>query len=555
MRTSIGTAAAVALALGLLATACTGGGTALPTASPAGTPVTLGAIRLVSYDGCDDMLAGLREAAGEQVGPWGFGPNTMFRGGAEVDIAARADAADAKAAPPAHSTTNVNEAGTDEPDLVKTDGERVITVTRGVLRVVDAATRKITGTLRLLPRDQAWSTANLLVSGDRALVLLGEGSVIPLGAVAKRPAGVGGPRYVLVDLTQMKILGSISPAGAQVDARMVGSTARIVLRSQPVIAFPEGRPDEQDEARTERNRKVVASAPIEAWLPSYEITGADGRTRTERVKCENVSHPAEYTGTSMLTVHSIDLGSAIDGGEPISVAADGDTVYATPTSLYVTSNPRWWARTMSAGDTVRLDRVPAGDPADADPAPSPGLAEPAPDVATTSGTVAPKVQATPSAERIEPSNDPSMPSLLPEPSATAPAPSPDGTGELPPPATEPPVRTPGPKATEEQMPPERTEVHRFDISGPGTPRYTASGEVPGRLLNQYSLSEHEGHLRVATTSTGSGKLSDDGSSGVYVLNADTLARTGEVTGLGRGERIYSVRFTGPAGYVVTRALA
>lgn len=36
-----------------------------------------------------------------------------------------------------------------------------------------------------------------------------------------------------------------------------------------------------------------------------------------------------------------------------------------------------------------------------------------------------------------------------------------------------------------------------------------------------------------------------------MLDADTLARTGEVGGLGRGERIYSVRFIGPVGYVVT----
>ncbi|WP_344982410.1 beta-propeller domain-containing protein, partial [Streptosporangium fragile] len=92
-----------------------------------------------------------------------------------------------------------------------------------------------------------------------------------------------------------------------------------------------------------------------------------------------------------------------------------------------------------------------------------------------------------------------------------------------------------------------TEVHRFDITAPGAPRYVSSGKVPGRLLNQYSLSEHEGHLRVATTST-SGRSS---SSAVYVLRADTLGKVGEVGGLGNGERIYSVRFIGPVGYVVT----
>jgi uncharacterized secreted protein with C-terminal beta-propeller domain len=54
---------------------------------------------------------------------------------------------------------------------------------------------------------------------------------------------------------------------------------------------------------------------------------------------------------------------------------------------------------------------------------------------------------------------------------------------------------------------------------------------------------------VATTLT-----SADGESsvsGVHVLAADTLAEVGRVGGLGEGERIYSVRFIGPVGYVVT----
>lgn len=107
---------------------------------------------------------------------------------------------------------------------------------------------------------------------------------------------------------------------------------------------------------------------------------------------------------------------------------------------------------------------------------------------------------------------------------------------------------PAPETTATPVePPEETEIHRFDITAPGAPRYVASGRVPGRLLNQYSLSEHEGHLRVATTST-SGQTS---SSAVYVLKADTLNKVGEVGGLGDGERIYSVRFIGPVGYVVT----
>ncbi|MFC7645228.1 beta-propeller domain-containing protein [Streptosporangium lutulentum] len=349
MRTSIRTAGAVTLAAALLATACSSTETS-PEAGPGAsrtTPVELGDIKLVSYSGCDDMLTGLRTETAKNVGPWGLGgPVIMY---AEALSAARADAGAAKgvAGAPEHSTTNVHEAGVDEPDLVKTDGNRVITVNRGVLRVVDTATRKVTGTLRLVDAEQAWAPADLLISGDRALVLFSGGGIIPFGARAKRAASPG-PRYVLVDLSgPPKVLGSLTPNGAHVDARMVGSTVRVVVRSQPEIdfSFPDADPGLSDGDRTRLNRDVVAKTPVEAWLPKFEVTAADGTTSKGSVRCEQISHPAEYTGTSMLTVHSLDLSPGVTGiseTAPIGVAADGDTVYGTGSSLYVTSNPRWW---------------------------------------------------------------------------------------------------------------------------------------------------------------------------------------------------------------------
>ncbi|MEC7261962.1 MAG: beta-propeller domain-containing protein, partial [Candidatus Thermoplasmatota archaeon] len=44
-----------------------------------------------------------------------------------------------------------------------------------------------------------------------------------------------------------------------------------------------------------------------------------------------------------------------------------------------------------------------------------------------------------------------------------------------------------------------TNIHTFDISVPGVTTYTGSGRIDGQILNQFSLSEHEGVLRVATT--------------------------------------------------------
>lgn len=92
----------------------------------------------------------------------------------------------------------------------------------------------------------------------------------------------------------------------------------------------------------------------------------------------------------------------------------------------------------------------------------------------------------------------------------------------------------------------KTSIHRLTVDGPEV-RPKAAGTVPGYLLNQFSLDEHMGYLRVATTS-----LNADGRTvnSLYVLDMD-LAIVGRVENLAPGETIYSVRFMGGKAYLVT----
>jgi inhibitor of cysteine peptidase len=79
----------------------------------------------------------------------------------------------------------------------------------------------------------------------------------------------------------------------------------------------------------------------------------------------------------------------------------------------------------------------------------------------------------------------------------------------------------------------------------------ATGEVPGHPLNQFSLDEYKGNLRIATNvGNDFGFNSTGDENDVYVLNKD-LNQLGNVMGLGVDERIYSTRFIGNKGYVVT----
>ncbi len=96
----------------------------------------------------------------------------------------------------------------------------------------------------------------------------------------------------------------------------------------------------------------------------------------------------------------------------------------------------------------------------------------------------------------------------------------------------------------------RTSIHRFDISGTQAV-YEASGEVLGVIHNQFSLSEHDGYLRIVTTV--GGPWGDESESQVRVLSTggDVLTEVGAVGDIGRGEQVQSVRFVGDVGYVVT----
>lgn len=82
------------------------------------------------------------------------------------------------------------------------------------------------------------------------------------------------------------------------------------------------------------------------------------------------------------------------------------------------------------------------------------------------------------------------------------------------------------------------------------------GIIPGALLNQFSMDEYNGHLRVAATVGQFGfwmfgfNGRDQSANDVYVLNKN-MATVGSVKDLGKGERIYSVRFIEDKGYVVT----
>ncbi|MCX7708743.1 MAG: beta-propeller domain-containing protein, partial [Clostridia bacterium] len=95
-----------------------------------------------------------------------------------------------------------------------------------------------------------------------------------------------------------------------------------------------------------------------------------------------------------------------------------------------------------------------------------------------------------------------------------------------------------------------TLVYKFSLTT-DTVTYLCKGEVPGTILNQFSMDENGRYFRIATTRSAPWRSNMVGlENNVYVLN-DMLSITGKLENLAPGEKIYSVRFMGDRGYVVT----
>lgn len=456
-------------------TVSTAGSTSSSTA--ADPVVGLFASALVEFDSCDAFIGHVKAQALERVGPYGLGggpyPEPWIVEEADVEImeeSAAAAVSDSVASAPqagvGYSTTNVQEIGVDEPDIVKTDGNRILVLAYGILHYIDVSSGspELVGTLDLWSWESQQGRDEGLGSFHSFQMFLGEGTALLM-------AGGYGPegeltQVVQVDLADpgnMTVTSTLTVEGRYVSARLVGERVSLVLSSRPhdrlEFVYPASR---SAEARAEMaNRMTIEESTLEDWAPGYVLEGEGGVSQGLFIDCASSYAPEEFSGFDFLSVLSFDLADGI-GTEAVStVMSGGDTVYASSTNLYVATQ-RWT-------DWAVLDEETAIE----------------------------------EAETIS------------------------------------------------------THIHQFDIGGSGGAEYLASGSVDGFLLNQFAMSEYDGHLRVASTDDPSWSwwVSENRPS---VSRVDVLARdgrrlrvVGSVGGLGQGERIFAVRFIGPIGYIVT----
>jgi uncharacterized secreted protein with C-terminal beta-propeller domain len=94
-----------------------------------------------------------------------------------------------------------------------------------------------------------------------------------------------------------------------------------------------------------------------------------------------------------------------------------------------------------------------------------------------------------------------------------------------------------------------TEIYRVTFNGANM-NFRAQGTIPGYVLNQYSMDEHNNHFRIATTISTGPWDSRTEYNNLYILNMN-LDTVGKLEHLATGERIYSARFAGDKAYLVT----
>lgn len=96
---------------------------------------------------------------------------------------------------------------------------------------------------------------------------------------------------------------------------------------------------------------------------------------------------------------------------------------------------------------------------------------------------------------------------------------------------------------------EKTIINKFGLVD-GEIGFIGQGNVPGHVLNQFSMDEFEENFRIATTSGHVSRSGSESRNNLYVLDAE-MNLIGSLEDLAPGEKIYSARFMGEKAYMVT----
>jgi putative cell wall-binding protein len=314
---------------------------------------------LSTFPACADLLASFKQSALERVGPYGLGGFGSYGGDPRVLEATPAAPGADTGGDQSSSTTNVQEEGVDEPDIVKTTATHAYVIAQGELQIVrlNGGAPSIESRLAL----PANGGHELLLSGNRLLVVT---RTFAFGIAEDQPAsttllarGEAKSTLTYVDVTDPahpRVDSTLVVDGDYRSARMIGSVARLVIQSDPdalELTFPADATPEAEQAAAEHNREVIEATTLDDWLPSYAV---DGGADAALLGCDDVRRPPLFSGLGTLSVLTIDLAGTIQPTSSAAVVASGENVYASASRLFVTTG-RWDWSPEALGTTVTTE--------------------------------------------------------------------------------------------------------------------------------------------------------------------------------------------------------
>jgi hypothetical protein len=289
---------------------------------------------------CEELLASYVDRGLDLVGPYGWnaygGPyGVILDDAASTPAYAAGQTVRAPAAPaPVRSTneetgTNVQEAGVDEPDLVKTDGRTLYRVQGGDLVVYDVSGPQVERLTSLdLPGGAGAGSTELLLSGDTVVAL-------------SQHQGSGTTELVTVDVSDPAapaVTHTVEYDSSLVTARLQDGVVRVVLGTGlPDLDFTRPGRDTTEYEATRANREVVRHSTIEDWLPEVSV---DGAAPEPLVGCDAVAIPDDDTALGTVVVVGFDA-SAPQAPSVSGLAADTDLVYVATGQLYLATTPSY----------------------------------------------------------------------------------------------------------------------------------------------------------------------------------------------------------------------
>lgn len=294
---------------------------------------------------CDELLEWYVDQAVDQVGPYGWGSDQPVYFGAEENSlelpAAESlaggiarDSANAAAPAPVRATseesgTNVQEAGVDEPDVVKTDGTTLYRIEDGDLVTFDLTGDEVERLASVDVPGAGWDTTELLLSGETVVV-------VSTDEPGTDRATTHVATYDVSDPADPELTHTVEHDADLVTARLHDGVVRLVLSAGlPELEFTQPDDHTTDFEATEHNREVVRASGIEDWL----ITAAyDDGTAGPLLDCEQVAVPDEESALGTVAVVGFDAPRP-DAPSVGGVAVDTDLAYASTDQLYLATGP------------------------------------------------------------------------------------------------------------------------------------------------------------------------------------------------------------------------